>query len=87
VQRGTLEVWTRTLADKRTAVALFNRGADPARIEASLAELGLGGISGPVAAIDVWGERSLGKLDGNVAADVESHGVVLLVLEAVAAPS
>jgi alpha-galactosidase len=84
VQRGPLEVWARPLADKRTAVALFNRGATPAKIEASFAELG---IQGPAGAIDVWAERSLGALDGRVSVDVEPHGVVLLVLEPVRGPS
>jgi len=35
-----LEVWTRPLEGKRTAVALFNRGATPATIEASFASSG-----------------------------------------------
>ena len=80
VQRGALEVWTRPLAGKRTAVALFNRGAEPAKIEASFVELGIDGRAG---ALDVWAERSLDVLEGRIAADVEPHGVVLLVLEPV----
>ena len=32
-------------------------------------------------AIDVWAERSLEIREGSVSADVEPHGVVLLVLE------
>ena len=77
VQRGPLEVWTRPLAGKRTAVALFNRSAAPARVQASFTELG---IDGRISAADVWAQRSLGAVDGSVAADVEPHGVVLLVL-------
>ena len=77
VQRGPLEVWTRPLGSKRTAVALFNRGAAPATIEASFADLG---IDGRASAIDVWEQRSLGALERNVSANVEPHGVVLLVL-------
>ena len=78
VQRGPLEVWTRPLEGKRVAVALFNRGAEPAKIEASFKELG---IDGRPAALDVWAQRSLDVPDGRVAADVEPHGVTLLVLE------
>jgi alpha-galactosidase len=78
VQRSPLEVWARPLEGKRTAVALFNRGDAPAKVQASFAELG---IDGRVNALDVWAQRSLGTLDGSVAADVEPHGVVLLVLE------
>jgi alpha-galactosidase len=76
VQRGPLEVWTRALAGKRTAVALFNRGAEPTKVSATFAELG---IDGRAAAIDVWAQRSL-EADGSVSAEVEPHGVVLLVL-------
>jgi len=76
VQRGQVEVWTRPLEGKRTAVALFNRGTEAATIEASFAELGIAGRAG---ALDVWAQRSL-ELDGHVAAEVEPHGVVLLVL-------
>lgn len=78
VQRGPLEVWTRPLEGKRTAVALFNRGAAPANIEASFAELGIDGRAG---ALDVWAQRSLDVLEGSVSAEVEPHGVLLLVLE------
>jgi alpha-galactosidase len=78
VQRGALEVWTRPLDGNRTAVALFNRGETPARVEATSAELG---VTGPVATTEVWTDRSL-QGDGNtIAADVEPHGVALLVLK------
>jgi alpha-galactosidase len=78
VQRGALEVWTRPLDGNRTAVALFNRGETPARVEATSAELG---VTGPVAMTEVWTDRSL-QGDGNtIAADVEPHGVALLVLK------
>ncbi len=78
VQRGPLEVWARPLEGKRTAVALFNRGEASATITASFAELG---IDGPANGIDVWAQRTLGALDGRVSADVEPHGVALIVLE------
>jgi alpha-galactosidase len=78
VQRGPLEIWTRALEGDRTAVALFNRGEAHTTIAATLAELGL---EGRFSASDVWAERSLGLLDRGVSADVEPHGVALLVLE------
>jgi alpha-galactosidase len=78
VQRGPLEIWTRPLDGKRTAVALFNRGAAPATVSATSAELG---ITGGVSAVDVWAQKSLGALRDQIsAADVEPHGVVLMVL-------
>jgi alpha-galactosidase len=77
VQRGPLEIWTRPLDGGRTAVALFNRGETPARVEAALADVGL--AKGSVAT-DVWAGHALPALDDRVAADVEPHGVVLLVV-------
>jgi len=78
VQRGALEAWTRPLAGGRTAVALFNRSDAPAKIAASFAELA---IAGRANARDVWARRSFDLPEGSVSADVEPHGVVLLVLE------
>ncbi len=83
VQRGPLEVWTRALDGARTAVGLFNRGDAPAKIEASAAELG---IDGTMRASDVWAQKSLGEVQ-SVTADVEPHGVVLLVLDPARAPA
>lgn len=79
VQRGPLEVWTRPLDGGRTAVALFNRGETPARVAATFAELG---IAGAVEMTEVWTDRSLeGEGANTIAADVEPHGVALLVLK------
>ncbi|MEO6028208.1 MAG: glycoside hydrolase family 27 protein, partial [Candidatus Binatia bacterium] len=78
VQRGSLEVWSRPLSGERSAVGFFNRGTAPARIEATFSELGL--TQRPVAR-DVWAERSLDVLESSIAADVEPHGVALLLLE------
>ncbi len=61
VQRGPLEVWTRPLDGKRTAVALFNRGAAPAKVQASFAELGIDGRAG---AIDVWAQTLARRAGG-----------------------
>jgi alpha-galactosidase len=77
-QRGPLEVWMRPLDGKRTAVALFNRSAETAKVETTFAELGL---DGRATAHDVWAQRASVVLDGRVSADVEPHGVVLLVLQ------
>jgi alpha-galactosidase len=77
VRRGPLEVWTRPLSGDRTAVALFNRGDTPAKVEATFAELGL---TGRTSAREVWTARDLGVLDERIAADVDAHGVALVVL-------
>jgi len=78
VRRGPHEVWTRPLEGNRTAVALFNRAETLARVGATLDEIG---ITGRVSATEAWDGRSLGVVEGRVAADVEPHGVQLLVLE------
>jgi alpha-galactosidase len=78
VQHEPLEVWTRPLDGNRTAVARFKRGTDPATVEASFAELG---IEGRPAAADAWAQRSVELPEGRVSAQVEPHGVVLLVLQ------
>ena len=60
-----------------SAVALFNRGETQARVEAPIADLKL---AKGAAATDVWAGHALPALDDRVAADVEPHGVVLLVV-------
>ena len=84
VRRGPLEIWTRPLAGGRSAVALFNRGDSPARVEAPLTDLGLAPGS---SAVDVWSGRPHGALAGTVAAEVEPHGVALLVVTPAGAAS
>jgi alpha-galactosidase len=81
VQRGSFEVWTRALAGQKTAVALFNRGDAAAKVEASFAELGL---EGHVRARDAWAGKPIDAPESTVAADVEPHGVALLVLQPIA---
>lgn len=78
LQRETVEVWTRTLADGRTAVAFFNRGTSGVKVDMPLAQLGL---VGRVGARDVWEGRSLGPFESTVVAEVAAHGVVLLVVQ------
>jgi alpha-galactosidase len=77
VQRGPLEIWTRPLSAGRTAVALFNRSDATASVDATFAELAL---QGPASAREVWSGRDLGVLEEKIAAEVEPHGVALLVL-------
>jgi alpha-galactosidase len=77
LQRGSQEVWARPLEGGRTAVALFNRGEEPATIEATLAELG---VARGASARDVWRGRAFDVRDEKISAEVEPHGVLLLVL-------
>ncbi|AXX31105.1 ricin-type beta-trefoil lectin domain protein [Actinosynnema pretiosum subsp. pretiosum] len=68
---GDTEVFAKPLADGSVAVGLFNRGAQPARISAGPAEVGLAGTS--LALTDLWtGATSTGA---RITADVPSQGV------------
>ena len=79
-KQGDLEVWSRELADGNRAVLLLNRGAQPAPMQFSLAEVGYPG-SLTMHARDLWTDRDLGSVHGSFAAQaVPSHGVVMLVL-------
>jgi alpha-galactosidase len=75
---GSLEVWDRPLAAGAHAVGLFNRGDSPARIAVQWSELGL---HGAYRVRDLWTHRDTGPIDGEHAALVEPHGVVLVRLE------
>jgi alpha-galactosidase len=74
-QQGLLEVWARPLWDGTTAVGLFNRGPERAKVTATWADLGLHGRQ-PVR--DLWQQKELGVRDGSFAAAVPAHGAVLL---------
>lgn len=75
--RGPLEVWSRPLEGGRTAVALFNRGELPAKVETTFGQLGVPRVDN---AVDVWSGNALALSGDAIAADVEPHGVVLAVL-------
>jgi alpha-galactosidase len=70
-QDGTSEVWVKPLADGTWAVALFNRGADTAKVSATWADLKL---PGPQPVRDLWREKDLAPDPAGISADVASHG-------------
>jgi alpha-galactosidase len=74
-QDGSVEVWSRTLADGGLAVGLFNRGAASAKVAAKWSDLG---ISGAHSVRNLWDHKDLGPMDEAFIADVPSHGVVLV---------
>ena len=74
-QEGPLEVWSKPLSDGTIAVGLFNRGVERARVTANWQDLGLSG-SQPVR--DLWQRRNLGQHADTFAAEVPSHGAVLV---------
>ncbi|WP_375437565.1 glycoside hydrolase family 27 protein [uncultured Hymenobacter sp.] len=76
-----LQVWTKKLESKtgnKYAVALFNRSANDAEMTLDLRKLG---FAGKVAVRDLWAHKDLGKLTGEYAVKVPSHGVQLLVVQ------
>jgi alpha-galactosidase len=74
-QEGTTEVWTRPLFDGTTAVGLFNRGRQTARVTAKWSDLGLEG-SQPVR--DLWQHQDLGNIADTFIAEIPRHAAVLL---------
>jgi alpha-galactosidase len=69
------EVWAKPLANHAYAIALFNRGADPATIAVKWSDVK---ISGKSKVRDLWQHKNLGKLASGYSAQVPSHGVVML---------
>jgi alpha-galactosidase len=59
-------------------VALFNRGAMPAKVTASFGD---SGISGKYSIRSVWEHADKGVAAAEYSAEVPAHGVVLLRLE------
>jgi len=74
-KNGDVEVWSRPLADGGTAVGLFNRGGDMAKVPAKWSDVG---VKGSHKIRDLWAHKDLGKVVDEYSADVPSHGVMLL---------
>jgi alpha-galactosidase len=74
-QDGTVEVWSKPLADGGQAVGLFNRGDAGAKVTAKWSDLGL---KGSHKTRDLWKHSDLGKVTGEYVAEVPSHGVVMI---------
>jgi alpha-galactosidase len=72
---GDLEVWAKPLAGGAYAVGLFNRGGAAARVTARWSDVG---IQGSHAVRDLWKHEDLGQVADAYAAEVPSHGVVLI---------
>jgi len=77
-QEGTVEVWAKPLADGGHAVGLFNRGDAPAKVTAKWTDIG---IKGAHNVRDLWKHADLGKIDSEYAAEVPSHGVIMLKIK------
>jgi len=73
---GTLEIWSKPLADGAVAVALFNRGEAGARMEVRAADAGFATI---VSARDLW--RGAAVATDALGFDVPAHGALMLRIE------
>ena len=80
LKNGQTEVWARPLFDGTTAVGLFNRGSQPAKVKVSWSDLKREGpppASGyPVR--DLWQHKDLGEQADGYEATVPPHGTVLV---------
>jgi alpha-galactosidase len=75
-QSGQVEVWSKELAGGDTAVGLFNRAAQGARVAFRWPDVGI--AKNPRCIRDLWRHADQ-KADGNsYSAEVAGHGVVLL---------
>jgi alpha-galactosidase len=80
VKDGDLEVWARPLQGGNRAVILFNRSAAELKIDVAWEALGYPAhFSASVR--DLWQHKDLGKFTGNFAANVPSHGVVMVTVK------
>ncbi len=79
-QNGASEVMARPLKDGSLAVALFNRGDQPADISVTWESLGLGGRK--LQARDLWKHQDAQAGGDRYTASVPTHGVVLLKVAA-----
>ena len=75
---GDQEIWARPLSGRKQAVALFNRGAEPAAITVRWSDLGV--KSAPAGARDLWAHKDLNLPSQEYTATVPAHGVILLRL-------
>ena len=77
-QDGTSEVWGRPLAKGAYAIALFNRGEDPATVSVKWSDVKL---SGKLKVRDLWAHKDLGKVADGYSAQVPPHGVAMIRVE------
>jgi alpha-galactosidase len=70
-------VMIKVMADGSTAVGLFNRGEFPGRVTAPWALLGL---QGKYRVRDLWRQKEIGEVTGELSADVPRHGGMLFRL-------
>ena len=76
---GDIEVWSRQLADGGRAVVLLNRSANPLSIGVAWTDIGYPS-SLPAAVRDLWTDKETHDQTDHYAAQVPSHGVVMVTV-------
>lgn len=76
---GDVEIWTRPLSGGATAVAVFNRGKEEAKVNVKWAELG---VSKWKSVRDLWAHTDLAGVGPEYSATVPGHGVMMLRVSA-----
>jgi alpha-galactosidase len=71
LRRGSLEAWTKPLADGSTAIALFNRGSQGADLSVGAAELGL--LDGAKRLRDLWTREEAGEFGATLVRRLLPH--------------
>jgi alpha-galactosidase len=72
---GDQEIWTRPLSDGATAVAIFNRGKEEAKLNVKWADLGL---ANKKKVRDLWVHQDITTAGPEYPVTVPGHGVVML---------
>jgi alpha-galactosidase len=76
---GEQEIWVKELSGNRRAVALFNRGSNPADIRVTWEETGL---TGNLKVRDLWTHKDLGRFDGSfMGKGIDAHEAKILLIE------
>ena len=78
-KESTTEIWSKQLSDGSRAVALLNRGTQPAVISVSWKDLGYPSTL-PAVVRDLWAMKDKGKSTGSYATEVPGHSVVLVTV-------
>ena len=79
VRKGTIETWTKPLADGSVAVGVVNLSGDAALASVATSDLGL---NGTVEARNLWTHQAVAFTNGTYSETVPSHGVLMLRVRA-----
>jgi alpha-galactosidase len=77
---GPIEIWSRTLADGSTALAIFNTGGDASTLRGIHLPLKQLGFSHPPQATDLWTNKAVGPLEDSWKPTIPHHAAILLKL-------